>query len=590
MTEQRDGGRLDAEPAGARARHTDAAAERGKLRVALLLDGYTQAAWIARLLADIRTSAVADVVLVVLNGATQQTDGVVPRSIGRRAMSWWRNRDSLPYALYRRWDRARYGSPDDPEHEVDVTDLLGGCPVVTVSPRMTKFSDFFDDAAVSAIRDYDVDVALRFGFRILKGDALRIARYGVWSFHHGDNRVNRGGPPGLWEVMEDAPVTGAILQVLSEELDAGLVLARSFSSTEPVSATANKRTYYWQAAPMLIRTLRALHSRGGAILDEARGEGDQWSAYSSRLYVAPKGLEMVRGWARLAGRLLRRRLSVVGVRWQWFLAYRVVRNPGDRRDVPDGAPHRFRELIPPPDRFWADPIPVAHDGAYLVFFEEYIVGTPHGHICVVEIAQDGTAGTPRRVLERPYHLSYPFVFRWNDTWYMIPETIGRRTVELYRATGFPDEWTFDRTLLQDVAAADATVAEVDGRWWMFTAVAAPNATEPTLLHVYHADSPLGPWEPHAGNPVKFDVRSSRPAGPLFRYRGALYRPAQDGSPVYGSAVTVLRIDVLTPTTFREVEVSRLTPSWRKGLNGTHTLAAAGGLTVIDARQPIRVFR
>jgi hypothetical protein len=193
------------------------------------------------------------------------------------------------------------------------------------------------------------------------------------------------------------------------------------------------------------------------------------------------------------------------------------------------------------------------------------------------------------VLERPYHVSYPFVFQWNGAWYMIPETLERRAVELYRATRFPDEWELDRTLLSDIAAADATVAEIDGRWWMFVALMQPGAMEAAVLHLYHADTPLGPWQPHARNPLKIDACSARPAGPLFRHNGRWYRPGQYGVPTYGSATVVHRIDELTPTSFREVEVSRLTPTWRPGLNGTHTLAAAGGLTVIDARRVRRKF-
>ena len=75
---------------------------------------------------------------------------------------------------------------------------------------------------------YDVDVALRFGFRIVKGNALRVAKHGVWSHHHGDNLLYRGGPPGFWEVMRGDPFTGTILQILSDELDGGQVIYRSF--------------------------------------------------------------------------------------------------------------------------------------------------------------------------------------------------------------------------------------------------------------------------------------------------------------------------------------------------------------------------
>jgi hypothetical protein len=453
---------------------------------------------------------------------------------------------------------------------------------------MTKFCDYFDDDSVAAIRRHELDVALRFGFRILKGNALHVARYGVWSFHHGDNKRNRGGPPGFWEVMENEPVTGAVLQVLTEELDAGLVLARSYSSTNPISVTASKHNYFWQAAPLLISTLRDLQARGGAVLDEARAS-TEWQGYSERLFVAPLPRKMLALIARLAFRLTIRKLRSLLTYEQWFLAYRVSKPSPGAENVPDGSPHRFTELVPPPDRFWADPIPVVANGQRYIFFEEFLSASANAHISVMEVDERGQVGRPRRVLERPYHLSYPFVFCWNTEWYMIPETLQQGTVELYHATRFPDVWQYDRTLLSDIAAVDATVAEIDGRWWMFVGVKASGATEASLLHLYHAANPLGPWKPHRLNPVKIDVRNARPAGPLFRHNDRWYRPAQCGAPSYGSGLTVNRIVELTTEQFREVEVSRLTPTWRPGLTGTHTIAAAGGLTVIDARQVRRRY-
>lgn len=567
---------------------TEPAARGPRLRVAVLIDGFEQPAWVTSMLRQIVDSGVAEIALVVLNAAEADTPAVVRRSFGGRLANWWRKRDILPYAAYRKFDRRRYALADDPEATTDASALFADRPVVRVTPRMTKFCDYFDDATVAEIRGHDVDVALRLGFRILKGDALRIARYGVWSFHHGDNRRNRGGPAGFWEVMHNEPVTGAVLQVLSEELDAGLVLARSFSSTNPISVTSNKHNYYWQAAPLLLAALRDLRARGHALLDEAR-ESAEWHAYSERLFVAPRGMEMIAMMARLTLRLASRKVRELLTREQWIMAYRVGKPAPGEENVPEGSPHRFRELVPPSDRFWADPIPVVADGKRYIFFEEFLTASPHAHISVMEVDERGHVGTPRRVLERPYHLSYPFVFQWNGDWYMIPETLKQRAVELYRATRFPDEWTLDRTLLSDIAAVDATVAEIDGRWWMFVGARAPGATEASLLDIYHAATPLGPWTPHELNPVKIDVRSARPAGPLFRRHGQWYRPAQCGAPTYGSAIVVNRIVELTPSRFREVEVSRLDPTWRPGLNGTHTLAAAGGITVIDARQVVRRF-
>jgi hypothetical protein len=268
---------------------------------------------------------------------------------------------------------------------------------------------------------------------------------------------------------------------------------------------------------------------------------------------------------------------------QWFLAYRIHPQGADP-EVPDTSPYRFRELLPPKDRLWADPFPALHEGHHWILFEERISAGP-GRIAAVEVGPSGVIGTPIPVLERPYHLSYPFIFEWDGATYMIPETEENRTVELYRAEDFPTRWTLDRVLLSDLRAVDATLAQIDGRWWMFVNIAeSEEAPLDDELHLYSADSPLGPWLAHPWNPVKSDVRSARPAGRPFRFRGAWYRPSQDCSGRYGAAVVVNRITRLDETAYTETEVGRLLPAWRPNLVGTHTLNAGGGLTVIDAQR------
>ena len=73
-------------------------------------------------------------------------------------------------------------------------------------------------------------------------------------------------------------------------------------------------------------------------------------------------------------------------------------------------------------------------------------------------------------LQRPYHLSYPCVFRSGGEWYMTPETRARRRVELFKAEQFPDRWLFVRALVEDVDAVDPTVFE---HAWPLLAVCQP---------------------------------------------------------------------------------------------------------------------
>ena len=42
--------------------------------------------------------------------------------------------------------------------------------------------------------------------------------------------------------------------------------------------------------------------------------------------------------------------------------------------------------------------------------EEYVYKTGKAHISVIEIEQNGDYKKPQIVLEKEYHLSYPFVF------------------------------------------------------------------------------------------------------------------------------------------------------------------------------------
>src|SRR5206468_3750692 len=138
-------------------------------------------------------------------------------------------------------------------------------------------------------------------------------------------------------------------------------------------------------------------------------------------FVTPRAREVLTLSARLAFRLASRKLRSFFTREQWFLAYHLSKPTPGAEHVPDGAPYRFKELIPPRDRFWADPIPVVANDKRYIFFEEFLSTSPRAHISVMEVGQRGEVGEPRRVLERPYHLSYPFVFAWNGEWYMIPE-------------------------------------------------------------------------------------------------------------------------------------------------------------------------
>lgn len=536
------------------------------LRVGLLVDSLVQPAWVRRLVQDIEASESARLALIIRNTASAPVAS--PGGLLER---------------YMRLDAWAFPASPDPLTPCDLSGLLADIPVIDVVPQTTPVAAYLQDADVERLLAHHLDVALCLGFRTLRGRALSIARYGVWSYDHADHAKTRGGPPGFWEVMERHPTTEAVLRVLSDEPEAERVIYRSHSPTHRLSVNQNRLSYYWKASTFVMRKLRELHRDGAAGLEIP---SDDPATSSGRLRVTPTNGTMARLVGRLAGRYVMSQLRARVEYQQWALAYRLAAATTD--DTPDLELHRFRILEPPADRFWADPFAAYAGGRHYIFFEDCGYAPRRGRISLLELGADGTPSAPVPVLERDYHLSYPFLFSWRGEHYMIPESSANSSVDVYRATRFPYEWTPETTLFAGRHLVDVTLQEIDGRWWMFAnAPATPEVKYESWawdeLHIFYADSPLGPWHAHPRNPVVSDVRHARPGGRLFQYRGAWHRPAQDCAGSYGNRLAIQRIVRLDTRDYEEAPATTLAPAWRHGLTGIHTINAARGLTVIDVR-------
>jgi hypothetical protein len=354
-------------------------------------------------------------------------------------------------------------------------------------------------------------------------------------------------------------------------------LRRIVSSSDPLSARRGGRDHFPKVTAMVLNALRDLAIDGRVdpapplSVPEDRA-ARPWPPSTPRAALAI---------VRVAIGYLARRVGRLGSRERWFVAiHEEAPSATGKAIVADPHDTAFTLLQPPPGREWADPFLVAGPNGPLLFAEEWVRSRGRARIVVLDRSGDGSLVTARPVLDLDQHVSYPFVFEWQNDWYLLPQRDGE-SLELYRATHFPDSWTWDRTLLAE-RAADATLVGHDGRWWLFTARPGPGGRTADELHVYIATSPLGPWRAHPRNPVVSDVRTARPGGAFFRHAGRLYRPAQDGGPTYGYALVVMRVDRLDENGYAETCVQRIEPTWRPSMIATHTLNSLGELTVIDA--------
>ena len=459
--------------------------------------------------------------------------------------------------------------------------LCNEAAIIKVVPEQTKFIDRIVLNDIEKIKTYDIDVFIRLGFRILKGDILSIAKSGVWSYHHGDNDINRGRPPGMWEFLQKWDTTGMILQVLTNDLDNGQVLFRSYSTTNLNSWKKNKNNYYWKGVSFLPRKLEELHRLGkDSFFEHVFEDNKEPKFYSNQLYKNPKGGELMLKLINRYLSIIKQKITNIFYFDQWILMYRFNKNGGPSRNI-----YQFKKIIPPKDRFWADPFVVKEDEEYYVFFEEYLYATKKGHLSFLKIDKKGNYTEPEIILNKDYHLSYPFIFKDEEKFYMIPETRGNNTIELYKCIEFPHKWELEKTLMSNLQAVDVTILKKKDRYWMFANIRENNgaSTLDELFLFSSKELKSDQWQPHSQNPIISDVRSSRPAGKIFQYNNELYRPSQNSAKRYGYAININKIVTLNDDIYEEVIVSQIFPNWEKNVRATHTLNFDENLTVIDAQ-------
>ena len=536
-------------------------AVRPPLRVGIFVDSPLQPAWIVEALDRVGASGFAELTLVSDNRKPGPGTGQVRDRYGPGTYLAPVEPVSVPllWRAYASADRA-FSRGRRGGGKADATRLVG-------VERQLRRADGERGwrARIEAAR---LDVAFVLG-DVDVTEIEHFARFGAWRFCFGDAHDPCEALAGVREAIENRQVVSSGIRI-HRHGHPDRIACQSWSRSY-LSVTRSRSVLFAKTGEFVLRALRDLHA-GGARWIETGTE----LAGEARREAFPETRRLIRGLTSLSTRVVRRAAEKALKLETWSIAYRF--GPDEEWN---GSLDGFMRLDPPDGWFWADPFPIERDGRYWIFFEELPHGAAKAHISVVEVRRDGTTWGPVKVLERPYHLSYPFLVEENGELFMIPETADNRTVEIYRCEEFPARWTLERVLLKDVSCADATLHREAGRWWMFANGAVPGGEINDELYLFSADSLLGEWRPHRRNPIKSDVRGSRPAGRLFRRADGLYRPGQICAPLYGAGITLNRVTRLTPDEYAEEETARIEPK-EAGTLGIHTFNRAGDLTVADA--------
>ena len=482
---------------------------------------------------------------------------------------------------YVRMDNRLFSRGKQPSDEVDMPEALSQIPHI----QLTLMGETLSDVSKQTLRDLDIHIMLSPGTMMLTQELVKLTRDGLLFFDDYRYESSKIGPKSFWEIFHQHPVANISLYAQRPEDSCPRLIERGHTRRHPYSISQTHNRRLWIYKQLATKRLKMLHHFGAEETLQPVSEDEEAVnkplQKPSPFHVIPVAFRALLKVGIIVLTKIRDKTNYKRAR-QWIPYYHFT--PGSTEPSLDV--HQFTKLDPGNERFWADPFVVRHNDEIYVFLEEFSYHLDRGHIVVAQVNEDGSLETPELIIKTDYHLAYPHVIKWNDTYYMMPDSDMRR-IELHRCKSFPYEWTLDRVLMEGPIYADPTTIEIDGVWWLFVTQSEDYDHALEELHIYYADSPLGPFQPHPRNPVKIDVRYARPAGEFFWRDGKLFRPVQSSQVRYGDALHICEITKLTKEEFEEKVIDTLLPKWDLELEGTHTLNWREGITFIDGVRWIR---
>ncbi|MDF3861033.1 MULTISPECIES: glucosamine inositolphosphorylceramide transferase family protein [Achromobacter] len=525
-------------------------------RVGLLVDGYEQPGWMHEMVEWLQHSQDFSIAaLLVMTGSPNDR----PPRLGVKALFGTLSR--LEARLLPAKQRAMLACHD----------LRDGLP-----PETTAVVSMTAQAAAADAQDEVAALGLDLVITLGASPATREqmggwARLGVWQLSYSDIAVATSRYAGFWEVYQREDHTTVKLWRVGARVEEDELLDQRSFNTEVFWLKNQARAFslgnfmVYDALQALARLRQGAAPPGMQIMSGPRREDPvEWD---SAAYIARQ--------AWLMSDLVVRRVMKRNVRW------RIGMFPSARQQA---VVSEAMVLQPPKGRFFADPFVYTQDKKPYIFFEDYDFNSRKGTISVATYS-DGAFRLLGTALNLPYHLSFPYIFEHEGVTYMVPETCGNRSIELWKCTDFPLKWELDVNLMTNISAVDTIIFKHGDYWWLLTNIDRTDGqSHCDELFAFFADSPRSTeWTPHACNPIVRNPMRARNAGIVVSPGGEVIRCAQyQGFCHYGKGVSLNRIEELSPSTYVETDGEIHYASFlRKRHASMHHWHHQGGHTVFD---------
>ena len=254
-----------------------------------------------------------------------------------------------------------------------------------------------------------------------------------------------------------------------------------------------------------------------------------------------------------------------------------------------GASENFK-VLPNTIRYWAaDPFLISSGGKDFLFFEMFDRFKSKGVIGYREI-NGGKIGKMKIAYQAGYHLSFPYIFKFRDSYYMMPESSEGKELYILKATHFPDKWEKVDSFMTEKRLVDSVLCSIEKDTYLLTQELKEEYSSDELLIFLRRENK---WVPHEKNPVIKSKANSRMARDVFCEKNKLIRISQDCESGYGTKlhfnnIIKLSKDDYVENLFKTISTKDIRLDSKNTFCGIHTYNFNEHYEVVDLKNLDRI--
>lgn len=544
--------------------------QNSRFKIGILIRAHSTAADVADLVNQLRLAGVNDIQLFEL----RDTVSVSPRGTGLfrhlRSLRCLTKNLLLDGIVKIELLLLNYkGKTKIPPDGATIISIYESRKLIHVYRKASDNEEYLGIADITAIADFGADILLQLDQPKPPPGLSEAGKCGVLELIYSADTHAFGPRPGFWASYYRKNKTEFQIRHYLPGMSTGKsILHGSFATRLLFSET--HQTVLRQANAQLVSIMLQMLRKVRTLPSRKERDFDFSPDYAPSLTILL--FYILKASYRITCKFLRRAFNV---KQKWSL----VLSAGPWTSTDNNGALRIE---PPKGKFWADPFLLEEENRHYCFVEEYDYKSKKGHISVLSI-ENSKATLLGRCIEKSFHLSFPYIFRYDGHLYMCPEASASNEITLYRSEEFPLKWQTHSIAMKNVSAVDTMIFEFEGNWWMFTNIDNSGAHDyGSALHIFFSKTPIdGKWRAHAMNPIIVDSRGGRNGG-LIIDGGRIFRGAQiQGYDQYGQGLAINEITLLSESQYAETERKAFGPCRRNGIVGIHHISSIGDLTIMD---------